>query len=102
MVYLGFPIKNGGSFHSYVKLPEGTSKELWSGNLITMGFWGTKCIPLTGLGHQSSSRSVEIYSKWLSSMVYGRYYGRYNILTLTVTIVFMGFTKQQTKPAPGH
>ena len=23
-----FPIKNGGSFHSYVKLPEGTSEHL--------------------------------------------------------------------------
>ena len=30
-----FPIKNGGSFHSYVKLPEGN--HYWP--LLTMLFW---------------------------------------------------------------
>ena len=31
-----FPIKNGGSFHSYVKLPEGKSQEIVDELLTTI------------------------------------------------------------------
>ena len=41
-----FPIKNGGSFHSYVKLPEGSSNRapmLWAGAFMDSTWWKTDC-----------------------------------------------------------